>query len=180
MRVILRRGGGWASVCVFVRRRGDSETEAMRIFTFCLCDSHPNLIKLCVPFPLSSLQLEWVRVCVCESVCVCCNQREAAALLIGTSTKACFLTHTVNYSASLLSLFIPPFFRFTALLDLTVPDENVRRGRKSVKRVRTPHSWVCYCVNVCFSSDWGLFNCSQHENAFTACITRKTGMVWKY
>lgn len=143
MRVTLRRGGGWGGVCVFVRRRRDSEKEAMRIFTFCLCDSHPNLIKLCVPFPLSSLQLEWVRVCVC------CSQREAAAVLIGTSTKACSLTHTVNYSASLLSPFIPPFFRFTALLDLTVPDENVRRGRKSVKRVRTPHSWECAIVWMC-------------------------------
>ncbi len=132
-------------MCVCVRRQGDSEKEAMRIFTFCLCDSHPNLIKLCVPFPLSSLQLEWVRVCVC----LCCSQREAAALLIGTSTKACSLTQTVNYSASLLSPFISPSFRFTALLDLTVPDENVSRGRNSVKRVRTPHSWECAIVWMC-------------------------------
>jgi len=58
--------------CVRVRRRGDSEKEAMRIFS--LCDSHPNLIKLCVlsRCPLCSLS---VCVCVCVNVCVCAVAR---------------------------------------------------------------------------------------------------------
>lgn len=137
--------------CVRVRRRGDSKKEAMRIFS--LCDSHPNLIKLCV---LSRCPLCSLSECVCVNVCVClCYcQREAAALLTGASTKACSHTHCELLCDSFLSFYSS--FCLLLWLYCTARSHCTRwKCQERQKLCQTGKNSTqlptYYCVNVCLA-----------------------------